>query len=157
MTLRTLGVVLVLCAAPGVSRAAGSGVHGRVTDPSDLPLPGVVMTLSSPSENGTDAQTIASDVTDRNGEYTFDVPAGQYALTAELSGFETARRDVVVQNDIATIDVGLSLAAFHDSVTITAQSTPPSLLAPPEPNAPVTVSRTVINAAMLPNSRYEDV
>ena len=157
MTLRTLGLAIVLCTAARLSAAAGTGISGHVTDPSGLPLPGVVVTLSTVSENPSDAQTVASGVTDQTGGYTFDVPAGQYGLAAELSGFQLAKRVVVVQTDVTTVDVSLVLASFQDSVTITADSTPPTLLAAPQPNAPVTVSRTVINAAMLPNSRYEDV
>ena len=158
MTLRTLGLAVVLCTVARLSAAAGTGISGHVTDPSGLPLPGVVVTLSTVSENPSDApQTVASGVTDQSGGYTFDVPGGQYGLTAELSGFQLVKRAVVVQADVTTVDVSLALASFQDSVTITADSTPPTLLAAPQPNAPVTVSRTVINAAMLPNSRYEDV
>jgi carboxypeptidase family protein/TonB-dependent receptor-like protein len=156
MTLRTLGLVIILCTVARLS-AAASGVSGHVTDPSGLPLPGVVVTLSTVSENASDAQPVASSVTDDSGQYNVDVPGGQYAFTAELSGFQPVKRVVDVQEDVATVDVSLTLASFQDSVTITAQTSEPPLLAPPQPNAPVTVSRTVINAAMLPNSRYEDV
>src|SRR5262249_46533505 len=156
MTVRTLGLALVLCTVARLSTAA-TGVSGHITDPSGLPLPGVVVTLSSVSENPGDTQPVASSVTDDSGQYTFDVPGGQYGFTAELSGFQTVKRVVDVQEEVATVDVSLSLASFQDSVTITAATTDPPLLAPPQPNAPVTVSRTVINAAMLPNSRYEDV
>jgi hypothetical protein len=164
MTLRPLGVAIVLCAFARVAVAAGTGVSGHVTDPSGLPLPGVVVTLSSPTDNSAttddksaEPQAVASNVTDENGEYTFDVPDGQYDLTTDLSGFQAVNRSVVVQDGVTTVDVSLALASFQDSVTVTADSVPPSILAPPQPNAPVTVSRTVINAAMMPNSRYEDV
>jgi len=161
---RPLGLAIVLCTFARIAAAAGTGVSGHVTDPSGLPLPGVVVTLSAPTDNSAttadktaEPQAVASSVTDENGEYTFDVPDGQYDLTTDLSGFQAVNRSVVVQNGITTVDVSLSLLSFQDSVTITAQSVPPSILAPPQPNAPVTVSRTVINAAMMPNSRYEDV
>jgi hypothetical protein len=164
MTLRTLGLTIVLCTFARLATAAGTGVSGHVTDPSGLPLPGVVVTLSTPNDNpataddkSAEAHAVASSVTDENGEYTFDVPDGQYDLTTDISGFQPANRAVVVQDGVTTVDVSLALASFQDSVTITAQSVPPSILAPPQPNAPVTVSRTVINAAMMPNSRYEDV
>src|SRR5580765_2762882 len=158
MSLRTLGLAVVLCTVARLSAAAGTGINGHVTDPSGLPLPGVVITIFTVSENPKDTpQTVANAVTDQTGGYTFDVPGGQYGLAAELSGFQLAKRVVVVQTDVTTVDVSLALASFQDSVTITAESTPSTLLAAPQPNAPVTVSRTVINAAMLPNSRYEDV
>ena len=164
MPLRALGFAILLCTFARVAAATGTGVSGHVTDPSGLPLPGVVVTLSTATgtpatadDKSAEAHTVASSVTDDNGEYTFDVPDGRYDLTADLSGFEGASRSVVVQDGITTVDVSLGLASFQDSVTITAETVPPSILAPPRPNAPVTVSRTVINAAMLPNSRYEDV
>ena len=157
MTLRTLGVLIALSMASHVSQAASAGIRGRVTDPAGFPLPGVTVTLSRAGENAANAATVASAQTDQNGDYTFEVPAGQYALTVELSGFQIARRVVAVETDVTTTDISLALAPFQDSVTITAERTPPSLLAAPQPNAPVTVSRTVINSAMLPNSRYEDV
>src|SRR6478752_3398083 len=150
---RPLGLAIVLCTFARIAAAAGTGVSGHVTDPSGLPLPGVVVTLSAPTDNSAttadktaEPQAVASSVTDENGEYTFDVPDGQYDLTTDLSGFQAVNRSVVVQNGITTVDVSLSLLSFQDSVTITAQSVPPSILAPPQPNAPVTVSRTVINA-----------
>jgi len=170
MTLRALGFAIFLCTftLARVATAAGTGVTGHVTDPSGMPLPGVLVTLSAPAstpaehsattdDKSAEDRAVVSSVTDENGEYTFDVPDGQYDLTTDLSGFQPVNRLVVVQNGVTTVDVGLTLLSFQDSVTITAQSVPPSILAPPQPNAPVTVSRTVINAAMMPNSRYEDV
>ena len=118
----------------------------------------MVITLSSGGESPADAQTVASGVTDQSGSYTVEAPEGRYGLTAEISGFEPARRTVVIPaDDVTLVDLSLALASFQDSVTITAGTSEPPLLAPPQPNAPVAVSRTVINAAMLPNSRYEDV
>lgn len=157
MTLRTLGVLIALSLAAHASQAASAGIRGRVTDPAGFPLPGVTVTLSRAGDSAADAPTLASAQTDQHGDYSFEVPAGQYALTVELSGFQIARRVVAVETDVTTTDITLALAPFQDSVTITAESTPPTLLASPQPNAPVTVSRTVINSAMLPNSRYEDV
>ena len=154
MTLRTLGVLIALSLASHVTQAASAGIRGRVTDPAGFPLPGVTLTLLRAGDN---AAALASAQTDQHGDYTFDVPPGQYTLTVELSGFQIVTRPVAVETDITTTDITLALVPFQDSVTITAESTPPSLLAAPQPNAPVTVSRTVINSAMLPNSRYEDV
>jgi len=154
MTLRTLGVLIALSLASHVTQAASAGIRGRVTDPAGFPLPGVTVTLVRAGDNAADAGALASAQTDQHGDYTFDVPPGQYTLTVELSGFQIVRRPVAVETDITTTDITLALVPFQDRVTITAESTPPSLLAAPQPNAPVTVSRTVINSAMLPNSRY---
>src|SRR5262245_17830485 len=110
MTLRTLGVFLALSLTAYPSQAASTGVHGRVTDPGGLPLPGVTVTLSTIDESGGNASTAAASVTDQNGDYSFEVPAGQYALTLELSSFQAAKRVVIVQSDVITVDVSLALA-----------------------------------------------
>src|SRR5215471_12550116 len=119
MTPRTLGLAIVLCAFAGGAAAAETGVSGRVTDPSGLPLPGVVVTLATPNDNpattddkSAEAHTVASSVTDEHGQYTFDVPDGQYDLTTDLSGFQPVNRAVVVQDGVTTIDVSLALAPF---------------------------------------------
>jgi Carboxypeptidase regulatory-like domain/TonB-dependent Receptor Plug Domain len=141
----------LLLAAHGV-QADTPGIGGRITDPAGFPLPGVVVTLLG------DAAPSFSAVTDQEGDYSIDAPAGRYRLTVELAGFQAAERaDVVVQSGLTIIDVSLALAPFQDSVTVSADATPPSLIGEPQPNAPSTVSRTVIDRAMLPNSRYEDV
>src|SRR5215510_9956461 len=157
MAYRTPGFFLFFFMTAHAALGAATGVHGHITDPSGYPLPGVTVTLSGVSTNPGSASSAMSAVTDQNGEYSFEVPEGQYALTAELSGFQEAKRVVDFDTSVVTTDISMALASFQDSVTITAQSTPPPLLAAPQPNAPVTVSRTVINSAMLPNSRYEDV
>src|SRR5262245_47642259 len=157
MAYRTPGFFLFFFMTAHTTLAAASGVRGHITDPSGYPLPGVTVTLSGVSANPGSANSAVSAVTDQHGENSFEVPEGQYALTSELSGFPEAKRVVDVDTSVVTTDISMALASFQDSVTITAQSTPPPLLAAPQPNAPVTVSRTVINSAMLPNSRYEDV
>src|SRR5262245_35687319 len=156
MAYRTPGFFLFFVMTAHATLAAATGVRGHITDPSGYPLPGVTVTLLGVSADSGSASAVSA-VTDQNGEYSLEVPEGQYALTAELSGFQEAKRVVDVDTSVVTTDISMALASFQDSVTITAQSTPPPLLAAPQPNAAVTVSRTVINSAMLPNSRYEDV
>src|SRR5436305_9667404 len=146
MTFRSLAFVLALITAPCGAEAAGSGVAGHVSDPAGLPLPGLLISVLSAEPRGVDARPAISGVTDERGGYTFELAPGTYKLTAELSGFVVVERMVVVgEGDITTADVSLAIASFQDSVTVHADTTPPSMLATPQPNAPVTVSRTVIN------------
>src|SRR5258708_39751782 len=111
MTFTRLVLVLITWAVAHASQAATTGVRGHVTDPDGLALPGVVVTLST---IGSDPQTVASAVTDQSGEYTFDVPDGEYSLAAELSGFEIAKRGVIGRSDVATLDMRLAVASFQD-------------------------------------------
>ena len=153
MMLRALALAAALLAGTRAIQADSPGLHGRVSDAAGTPLPGVVVTLLDIS-----GAPVISGVTDQYGEYTLAAPEGRYRLTAELPGFQIAERaDVVVQSDLTTVDLSLMLASFQDRITVSADATPPSLLGPPQPNAPMTVSRTVIDNAMLLNSRYEDV
>lgn len=142
---------VLLCAQAGVAGDAAT-VRGRITDPSGLPLPGVAVTLVE------DATSVLSTATtDQEGVYEVMASPGRYHLTAELSGFEAAeQRDIVVGPDPVEVNLRLSLGSFSEAVTVSADS-PRPLLGDPTPNAPATVTRQVIDSAMLPNSRYDDV
>ncbi|HEX3704275.1 MAG TPA: hypothetical protein VHU82_13165, partial [Vicinamibacterales bacterium] len=92
-----------------------------------------------------------------HGDYAIDAPPGHYRLTAELSGFTPAtRQDVIVGNDTIEIDLKLPLASFEERVTVVAAPAVP-MIGESEPDAPVIVTREVIDSAMLPNSQYDDV
>ena len=149
--LRFLLLVLGLTAAAAPLRAATPAVRGRITDPDGLPLPGVVVTLTDATGGAASAAT-----TGANGEYAIDAPAGHYRLSAELSGFNSAvRPDVAVGGDSVVIDLALTLASFEERVTVTAAPAV-AMLGNAAPDAPVLVTREVIDSAMLPNSQYDD-
>ncbi len=82
-----LAVLLTLTLS---SSAYAQGVQtgvltGSVVDADGLVLPGVTVTVTSPSLQGA-----RSTVTDSNGVYAVrGLPPGQYALTFELSGMKT--------------------------------------------------------------------
>ena len=77
-----LGLSLLLASSTAfaqVSATTGS-INGKVTDNSGGVLPGVTVTASSPSMQGT-----RTDVTNEAGEYRFPaVPPGTYKLVYEL-------------------------------------------------------------------------
>jgi len=111
---------------PGVVGAQGGGagttgtILGRVTDASDLVLPGVTVTATSPSLIGVQTQ-----VTGENGTYRFPaVPPGSYTLTFELAGFNTFRREgvQVTLGFNATVNAQLSVATLQETVTVTGAS-----------------------------------
>ena len=96
MPFRTCVIFILLAAAlhaaPARAQVQGTGLAGVVTDAQGAVLPGVSVTASSPSLIGT--QTV---VTEPNGTYRFpSLPEGTYALTFELSGFQTFKRADIV-------------------------------------------------------------
>src|SRR5215213_4455213 len=88
---------LAVLLATGVAAAAQSSnatLHGTVSDSGGGVLPGVTVKLRSP------ATGLARDVvTNETGGYVFNfLPAGDYELVAELTGFKSARRaDVTLE------------------------------------------------------------
>jgi hypothetical protein len=105
--------------AQAVTSGTGA-VNGRVTDASDAVMPGVTVTLTSPSQMGT-----RTAVTDSDGMYRFTaVTPGDYAVVFELAGFSTVRNEGirVSLGFTATVNTQLKLASLQESVTVTGQS-----------------------------------
>src|SRR5512139_1477157 len=79
-------LIILLCFGVGTALAqtTPTGIlTGKVTDPDGLVLPGVTVTVSSPSLQGT-----RSVVTSENGDYIIPfLPAGEYNVVFDLSGF----------------------------------------------------------------------
>jgi hypothetical protein len=120
-----LAVLLVLgLAAPALAQGGGASqtgvISGRVTDTSGAVLPGVTVTISSPSLMG-----VQNTVTNESGLYRFPaVPPGVYAITYEVPGFSTLKREGI---DIAlgfqaTVNVELRVASVTETVTVTGAS-----------------------------------
>jgi len=152
MRVRTLVALLFLCCLSPLAVAAPIDVSGRIVDPSGGALPGVTVTLTTVI--GTELP--AEAITDSQGSYTFAAEPGRYRLHAELPGFAPVDRDVNVGVTPVRIDLQLALAAVVQEITVTAEA-PRPLMDDSKPDAPVTVSREVIDNAMLPNSQYDDV
>jgi carboxypeptidase family protein len=118
-------VAVVLWIAGGVAafaQSVSSGtIEGSVKDESNLVLPGVTVTLTSPQlQVGQLVQ-----VSDSSGNYKFvDLPAGTYRLKAELTGFTTSIREELrlTVGFNARVDVTLKLGAMEESVTVSGQS-----------------------------------
>jgi hypothetical protein len=95
---------------------AGSGdVQGVVRDPSGGVIPGATVKLTAPSSAVAD-----QDVTDASGQFSLNAPPGRYTLTAELSGFLTFSRSVVLAGSPQRTDIVLRVGSAAESVTVTA-------------------------------------
>jgi outer membrane receptor for ferrienterochelin and colicin len=122
MSLRTF-LVLTACtlfAAVAAAQGVPTGtLSGHVVDPSGLALPGVTVTVASPALQGT-----RSAVTSSNGDYILPfLPAGEYTVTFEVSGFQKIEKKVRVQvAETIPMDVQLSVAAVTEQVTVVAEA-----------------------------------
>ena len=119
-----LALLLVLsCASLTFAQAVTSGtgaVNGRVTDASQAVMPGVTVTITSPSQMGT-----RTAVTDADGAYRFTaVTPGDYVVLFELAGFSTVRNEGirVSLGFTATVNTELKVASLEESIVVTGQS-----------------------------------
>jgi hypothetical protein len=115
--LLTLTALFDACA---FAQASGGALHGRVTDETGGALPGVTVTATN-SATGFSRST----VTAADGAYSLPaLPAGNYAVLADLAGFSsvtTKNVDVNVATDRA-LNVTLKQAAVKEQITVTAEA-----------------------------------
>ena len=110
---------LSLASAQAVTSGTGA-LNGRVVDDSQAVVPGVTVTIASPSMMGA-----RSAVSDADGEYRFTaVPPGDYAVQFELAGFRTVRHEGIRVSIgfTATVNAVIKVAALEESVLVTGQS-----------------------------------
>ena len=119
---RVLGLLLlaaVLVPCPLLAQFDTGAVLGSVRDSTGAVLPGVAVTLLNVATGVTAVKT-----TDGRGAYEFfTVRAGDYKVTAELSGFGS--RTINVKVDVAArqrVDIDLSVAAVAEAVSVTAEA-----------------------------------
>src|SRR5687767_13214181 len=93
-----------------------STLSGSVESNDGAVLPGVMVTLSSPSLQG--VRTVTTDAT---GSYIFrGLSGGNYKVMFALPGFGTVERDVAVALGTApTVNVTLAVANLTEEVTVT--------------------------------------
>ncbi|HYU79372.1 MAG TPA: carboxypeptidase regulatory-like domain-containing protein, partial [Vicinamibacterales bacterium] len=120
---RLLGLIVTFalllgCAAGAAAQGNPTGtISGRVLDQDGLPMPGVLVTATSPNLQG-----VRTNVTSANGDYTIPfLPSGEYELTFELQGFQTIKRTNigVTMAETQKVDVSLKVAALVETVTVT--------------------------------------
>jgi len=118
-------VTLVLTITSAASSAAQGNqtgnLGGTVRDSQGLAVPGATVRVVSPAQQG-ERQTM----TDGLGAYLLPgLPTGRYAVTVELSGFQTVTSDVdVALGSAGRLDVSLRPAAATETVTVVATPSP---------------------------------
>jgi hypothetical protein len=116
------------------------------------PLPGVTVTISSPSMQGT-----RTAITGENGGYQFSgLPPGDYKVTFDLSGMATiTKRARLDLSQTSRIDAAMKVASVAEAITVTAST--PTVLETPQIASTMTskqiealpVARTPLAAALL--------
>lgn len=121
MSLRRLLMAVLLVGGLGWSPAFGQGtptgnVSGKISDPDGLPLPGVTVTAASPAMQG-----VRTAVSSDNGDYIIPfLPPGTYEITFEIGGFQTLKREVLVEiAETIPLSVRLAMASLTETVEVT--------------------------------------
>ena len=115
-----LAVATLASAAPAFAQTGDGSIRGYVKDDQGAVLPGVTVTAQSP--------TLLSPVTavsDTGGYYRLlNLPPGTYAVTAELAGFSTWRREGIIMRAGITfsVDVDLKVGTLAETITVTGDS-----------------------------------
>ena len=120
---RGIIVVLVLGVMLGTASIASAQVRttgviqGRTIDQDGVPLPGVMITVNSPSLMGTQTVYSGSD-----GAFRVPLlPRGSYTVTFALQGFMTIIReevDVGVQRT-TSLEAEMALSSTEETITVT--------------------------------------
>jgi hypothetical protein len=114
-----LGVALVMPATARAQAATGT-LLGNVKDESGSAVPGATVTVTEVRTNIT--RTAVSNAT---GNYIFtNLASGVYRVEGELTGFKKFARDAVEVdvNTTVRVDIGLSVGALSESVTVAAET-----------------------------------
>ena len=110
--LAALGCVIALAQAPtGI-------ITGTLTDESGAVIPNATVTIT----NKATGVVARSATTDAQGYYSApSLPAGDYEVRAEVSGFRTVQRDATVQaGSTTTVNMPMTLGATKEVVTVEA-------------------------------------
>src|SRR5438132_3290319 len=130
-TITLVGAWLLLVLVSFTAGASAEGVQtgsirGVVKDQQDLPVPGVTVTATSASLQGP-----RSAVTNNLGLYTLTaLPAGDYQVKFELSGFDTVSRTATVPLGL-TVEQNVSLRAAGVSTEVQVVAESPAPIATP--------------------------
>ena len=121
MSRRSFLVVVGLIAAislPVLAQQGTTEIRGRVVDPAGAALPGVSVMIKN-EDTGMFRQTQS----DKDGVYFISgLTPGRYEMSAELSGFNTFRRQHMRLEigKTANVDAKMQLGAVSEQVTVTA-------------------------------------
>ena len=123
LLLRLLLLMFAAQVSVGTARAQSSNatLHGTISDPSGAVLPGVTVSLESPS-TGLKREAVTNEA----GLFVLNfLPAGLYVVTAELTGFKAVRHEnlpLEVGQNLA-LDMKLEVGEVQETVTVEGAAT----------------------------------
>jgi catecholate siderophore receptor len=106
-------LAVLITAASAQSPAKKPILRGRVVDPNHAGIPGADIWASG---NGL---LSSSAVSDRNGEFSLTLDAGEYHLRVSAEGFAETTETVSLMADFEPVEIVLPVAASNAIVTIT--------------------------------------
>ena len=139
IALMLLGSTL-FCAA----QSDRGNLTGVVADPGGGAIPGASVTATN-EDSGVQVRTVTTGA----GDYTVpELPAGNYSLTVEATGFnKVVRKGIIVSvNLTARVDIGVTVGSANTIVTVTEDA---PLLKTESPENNITVTSADINALPL--------
>lgn len=142
-------LVALAVPVPGSAQTAGT-ITGRVVDGQGAVVPGVTVTVSSPTLQGT-----RTTISQADGRFTvLGLPPGTYEVVAELQGFNTFRQpDVFLRvNQTLTLEIALEVAKLAEVVTVSADREPP-IIDTVNPELAFNVSGDFVNQLALSSRR----
>lgn len=123
-------LLVVPVAGYGPQQAAAT-FSGKVTDPAGMPVPGVVIRLTSRA-----LDLAVETKSDASGSFTIPVVPGSYDVEARRAGFKAERIDVtVVEGEHAQRDVALALGTLQETINVT-KAPPATIESAPSATAP---------------------
>ena len=143
-----MGFLLIFCSLAFSQSKETGAIMGTITDEQNEPLPGAVVTITSPNLMGS-----RESVADAQGQYRFPaLPPGEYTVKAQLQGFATSvQRDVrLTTTTRLTIDLVLKPSTVEEEVTVIAQS--PTVDIKSTETASVTLSNDILRN--IPNNQF---
>src|SRR5438876_6985291 len=114
-----LAASLAFAALPASAQTGDGSLRGYVKDEQGGVLPGVTVTAKSP-----DLLAPVTAVSDAAGYYRLNnLPPGTFAVTAELSGFATTRREGIVMRAglTFTVDIEMKVGTLSETVTVSGE------------------------------------
>ena len=116
----TACTLVLLLAGSAAAAEEPPSLKGQVVDTSRAVLPGATVTLTA---NGTAAAEPIFQITDESGSFTFaGLPAGSYAVTFSMPGFDEKKISAVVLPTTETLTIELRIGGFQERVTVVADS-----------------------------------
>src|SRR5262245_23089488 len=149
----SLALLLSLLSSVASAQTGDGSLRGYVRDQQGGVLPGVTVTATSP-----DLLAPVVAVSDTAGYYRLNnLPPGQYAVTADLTGFAVYKREGILMRagSTFTVDVEMTLSSVQESVTVTGES---PMIETSKPTSTLNIQGELLRAAPVTSRRlFSDV